>query len=161
MNEISAAAGITAFDSLEEFIRINQKNYFSYRENLSGIPGIKLIGFDESQKNNYQYIVIDIKENLTGISRDDLLKILHAENIRARRYFFPGCHKMEPYVSYYPNASLLLPVTEKISRRTLCLPTGASINSEIIINICNIIRFVVENGSQISQMLPSAEIHND
>lgn len=158
MNEISAAAGITSLDSIEEFIRINQKNYYSYREHLSGIPGIKLLNYDEIQKNNYQYIAIDIKENLLGISRDDLLKILHAENIRARRYFYPGCHKMEPYISYYPNAGLLLPVTEKVTKRILCLPTGSSINSKIIQRICSIIRFLAENGAEISQMLMSANI---
>ena len=160
MNEISAATGITSLDSFEEFISINQKNYLSYREYLSEIPGIKLLGYDESQKNNYQYVVIDIKENLAGISRDQLLKILHAENIRVRRYFYPGCHRMEPYISYYPNSSLLLPVTERLSKRILCLPTGPSINSEIIRKISMIIRLVVENAAEINQMLFDVEIHD-
>ena len=160
MNEISAAAGLTSLDSLDKFIRINQKNYFSYRKHLSGISGIKLLSYDEIQKNNYQYVAIDIKEKLFGISRDDLLKIMHAENVRARRYFYPGCHKMEPYISYYPNAGLLLPVTENVTKRILCLPTGPSVNSEIIRRICRIIQFVADNGAEISQMLLSADIHD-
>ena len=67
------------------------------------------------------------------------MKILHAENVRARRYFYPGCHSMEPYRSYYPNAGLLLPETEKLAKRVLCLPTGTAINEEAIKKICEII----------------------
>ena len=43
------------------------------------------------------------------------MKILHAENVIARRYFYPGCHRMEPYKSLFPNAGLVLPETEKIA----------------------------------------------
>ena len=32
-----------------------------------------------------------------GRVRDDLVAALHAENVLARRYFYPGCHRLEPY----------------------------------------------------------------
>ncbi len=41
-----------------------------------------------------------------------LVRVLHAENVLARRYFYPGCHEMEPYRSYFPHAGLVLPETE-------------------------------------------------
>ena len=70
--------------------------------------------YNEAQKPNYQYLVLEIDEAVIGVSRDQLVAILEAENVKARRYFYPGCHRMEPYRSYFPHASLLLPETEKL-----------------------------------------------
>ncbi|WP_242463006.1 DegT/DnrJ/EryC1/StrS family aminotransferase, partial [Trichormus variabilis] len=72
---------------------------------------------------------------ILGISRDQLLKTLQAENVIARRYFYPGCHNMEPYYSYYPYSKLLLPETEKVVQRVISLPTGTSVSIDDITNI--------------------------
>ena len=57
---------------------------------------------------------VDAKD--LGMDRDLLMKILHAENILARRYFYPGCHQMQPYRSYFLNAGLLSPMDQKSER---------------------------------------------
>ena len=119
MSEVSAAMGLTSLESLEEFISVNYENYLTYCNGLEGIPGVELIKFTGKEKNNYQYVVLEIDEAQAGLSRDLLVKILHAENILARRYFYPGCHQMEPYRSYFPNARLLLPETEKLTAEGL------------------------------------------
>lgn len=149
MSEISAAMGLTSFESLSQFIDINYNNYLAYARNLSGLPGIRLIGFDEKEKNNHQYVVIEVDEKLAGINRDLLIKILFAENIRARRYFFPGCHQMEPYRSYFPNAGLVLPETEKLTLEVLQLPTGTAVGEEEINQIGALIHFAIAHGSEI------------
>jgi len=153
MNEVSAAMGLTGLESLEEFIAINYCNYKHYKNGLQDIPGIKFINYDSEEKCNYQYIILEIDEQVTGISREQLIKILHAENILVRRYFYPGCHKMEPYSSYFPHAGLLLPETEKLSNRVLALPTGTSVNSEDISTICQIIKLVITNSSELKEKI--------
>lgn len=153
MNEVAAAMGLNSLESLNEFIEINYQNYQKYRTELAGIPGINMLNYDEREKQNFHYIVIKVDDKKTGISRDQLMRILHAENIRVRRYFYPGCHRMEPYRSYYPNAGLLLPETEKIVKQVLCLPTGKTVHTEDIDKICQIIRFVVEKSVEINQCL--------
>ena len=153
MNEASAAMGITSLESLEEFITANHQNYKAYKQNLSDIPGISLMNYNENEKCNYQYIVIEIDESITNINRDTLVEILHAENVIARRYFFPACHKMEPYFSIYPNAGDRLPETEKIASRIICLPTGTDISTDEVRGICHILRFVIENGKEINKKL--------
>jgi len=149
MSEVSAAMGLTSLESLREFIEINQRNYGVYSRGIADIPGIQLTAYDEEEKNNYQYVVIELDEKVTGISRDLLAKILHAENVLVRRYFYPGCHQMEPYHSYFPNAGLVLPETEKLTLKVLQLPTGTAVGEEEINQICEIIRFAVANGSEI------------
>lgn len=139
MSEVSAAMGITSLESLDEFIEVNRQNYYAYHEGLTGLPGIKLFPIDVTEQQNYQYIVIEVDETKAGISRDLLVKILHAENVIARRYFYPGCHRMEPYRSYFPHAGLLLPETEKLCERVIILPTGTTISVEMVQQICGII----------------------
>ena len=153
MSEVSAAMGLTGLESLEEFIGTNYRNYKHYEYNLEGIPGVQLIRYDETEKRNYQYIVLEIDDRITGVSRDKLIEILHAENILARRYFYPGCHKMEPYRSYFPHAGLMLPNTEKLVRRVMSLPTGTAVGVEEISMICEILKFVVMHGQEIREML--------
>lgn len=146
MNEMSAAMGLTSLESLDEFVDINRRNYDLYHRELSGIPGITLTPYDGAERNNYQYVILDIDQDQTALSRDQLVKILWAENILSRRYFFPGCHRMEPYRSYYPHAGLLLPQTERIVQRLMALPTGTAVDEADIRRICQVLRLAVSCG---------------
>ncbi|MEH2069204.1 MAG: DegT/DnrJ/EryC1/StrS family aminotransferase [Nostoc sp.] len=150
MTEVSAAMGLTSLESIDNFIETNYRNYKWYQQELADIPGIYLLNYNENEKCNYQYIVLEIEESETQISRDKLLEILHAENVIARRYFYPGCHRMEPYHSYFPYARLLLPETEKLGDKVLLLPTGSSSNKEQILIIAQIIRIAITEAKNIS-----------
>ena len=153
MSEVSAAMGLTGLESLEEFIAANYRNYKHYQRELTDIPGVQLIAYDEAEKCNYQYIVVEIDEELTHVGRDQLVEILQAENVLARRYFYPGCHRMEPYRSYFPHAGLLLPETERVVKRVLSLPTGTAVGPGEIRRICQIIRLAVSYGGEIRERL--------
>jgi len=149
--------GLTSLESLEAIIETNRRNYHAYQKHLEGIPGCSLIAYDESESNNYQYIVVELDEATTGISRDLLVRILHAENVRARRYFYPGCHRMEPYRSYYPNAGLLLPETEKLVERVMSLPTGTAVGEPEVEQICALIHLAVTRSAEVVAALGNEE----
>jgi dTDP-4-amino-4,6-dideoxygalactose transaminase len=153
MSEVSAAMGITSLESLAEFTAINRLNYWQYREQLQDVPGIRVLPYDETELSNYQYVVIEVDERTTQVHRDGLLRVLWAENIIARRYFYPGCHRMEPYRSHDPNSGARLPVTERLADRVLLLPTGTSVGREEIQTICRIIQAAVRHGDRISRHL--------
>jgi dTDP-4-amino-4,6-dideoxygalactose transaminase len=155
MSEVSAAMGITGLESIDDFVEANQQNYKQYQRELQDLAGIRLFNYNEIDFCNYQYVILEIDETITNISRNQIMKILHAENVLARRYFYPCCHRMEPYRSFFPHAGLLLPETEKISNRVLVLPTGTSISSDDIFKITQLIRYCVNNGLEISQKLQS------
>jgi dTDP-4-amino-4,6-dideoxygalactose transaminase len=140
MNEISAAMGLTNLEAMGEIIEVNRRNYESYREGLAGALGISVINYDPSERNNYQYVVIEVDPEVSPRNRDEIVEALHAENIIARKYFWPGCHKMEPYRSLQPNAELLLPETERMAARVIVLPTGQAIDLDQIHYICKIIK---------------------
>jgi dTDP-4-amino-4,6-dideoxygalactose transaminase len=143
MSEISAAMGLTNLESIDEFIAINRRNYQLYRELLSGLPGIQVIHYDPQQSNNFQYMVIEVDESASGYSRDALVAHLHTQNIIARKYFWPGCHRMEPYKSLQPNADLLLQRTNAVAARIVVLPTGQAIGEDEVRRVCDSIASVV------------------
>jgi dTDP-4-amino-4,6-dideoxygalactose transaminase len=155
LNEVAAAMGLTNLESMDEFIAVNRRNYSHYAMELDGIEGVNLLVYDGAEKCNYQYVVLEIDEGKTIVTRDQLMEILHAENILARRYFYPGCHRMEPYRSHFPHAGILLPETERLTGRVLSLPTGTSVGPDEIGKICRLIRLVVSNGQEVSEKYAS------
>jgi len=153
MNEAAAAMGLTNMESLDEFVAVNRSNYECYFSCLKDICGIKILRYENNEKRNYQYIILEVDEVESGLSRDELLKVLHRENILARSYFNPGCHRMEPYRSYFPHAHLLLPQTEKVAQRVLVLPTGTAVTPDQISIVCSIIRTAIENAPKVKERL--------
>ncbi|MBI5418324.1 aminotransferase class I/II-fold pyridoxal phosphate-dependent enzyme [Candidatus Poribacteria bacterium] len=153
MSEMSAAMGLTSLESLDYFIEVNKRNYYQYKNELAEIQGINIIKYKENEKNNFQYKILEIDQEKTKLNRDELQEILWAENVIARRYFFPGCHRMEPYISYFPHSSLLLQQTERLAKILLSLPTGTGVSSEDINKICNIIKIAIKNGTDVNKQL--------
>lgn len=153
MPEVAAAMGLTSLESIEEFRTVNQRNYREYRNCLADLPGLRLLSFDENEKHNFQYVVAEVDASAAGLARDELMHLLHAENVLARRYFYPGCHRMEPYRSYYPHARFLLPVTEQITERVLVLPTGTAIGHQQIRQIHGILRVALAEAERVRQQL--------
>ncbi|HXT59884.1 MAG TPA: aminotransferase class I/II-fold pyridoxal phosphate-dependent enzyme [Pirellulales bacterium] len=153
MHEFSAAAGLTNLESVAEFIADNRRNYESYRDELRSIPGLSLLEYDERERCNYQYVVVEVDEAACQVGRDFLAEVLWAENVLARRYFYPGCHRVEPYRSLYPDASDRLPATESVAERVLLLPTGSTIEAAEIRAICEILRTAVRQGPELTRRL--------
>ncbi|MDB1090301.1 dTDP-4-dehydro-6-deoxyglucose aminotransferase [Streptomyces sp. ACA25] len=147
MSEASAAMGLTSLDAFDDVVRQNRSNYEQYRAELSGLPGVSVIDFDHEELNNYQYVIIEVDEEITGLPRDLLLALLRAENVVAQRYFSPPCHRMEPYRS---RQDAHLPHTEELSARVLALPTGSTISREDIRRVCNIVRLAASRGSELT-----------
>jgi dTDP-4-amino-4,6-dideoxygalactose transaminase len=143
LSEMAAALGLTSLESIESFTERNRQNHATYQHELSSVTGVQLLPYGSDEAHNYQYVVLEVDPGAAGLSRDELMQVLHAENVLARRYFYPGCHRMEPYRSYYPNSGLLLPHTEALCARVLQLPTGTAVSAEVISAIVEILRDAV------------------
>lgn len=139
MTEVCAAMGLTNLEGIEDLVAINRRNYEAYRIGFVNVPGVTLMPYDPSELGNYQYVVVEVDEAMTGLSRDEMIKVLHSANVLARKYFWPGCHRMEPYCTLNPSADVLLPVTKRIAERVIVLPTGQTISTSIVSRICQII----------------------
>ncbi|MEZ5940489.1 MAG: DegT/DnrJ/EryC1/StrS family aminotransferase [Planctomycetaceae bacterium] len=139
MSEFHASMGLTSLDAMDEFVKRNTKNLHAYREELRNVPGLSFTPQTLDQSND-QYVVLTIHPETAGMSRDELLLVLHSENIIARRYFFPSCHRMAPYAGETQHTPVALTATESISNQVLQLPTGMQVDEKIIARIASIIR---------------------
>lgn len=157
MSEVSAAMGLASLDQMDAFIARNRANHAAYSEGLAGVPGVEVAPYNAKERCNFQYVIAEVDEALFGLSRDALLGVLRAENVLARRYFYPGCHRMEPYRSLQPNAGLWLGETERLCGRVLALPTGTAVDEGSIGRICGIIRAAGEHAGALRPLL--AETH--
>lgn len=155
MSEVSAAMGLTSLESIDDFITVNRNHYLQYLEELRDLPGVRVLVPDATEKSNYQYVVLEIDAAAAKLTRDEVVRVLWAENVIARRYFYPGCHRMEPYRSYYPHAGLVLPVTEQLVERVMVLPTGTAVLPKDISIICQIIKTALLAAKEVHQHLSS------
>ena len=144
MIEVAAAMGLVNLDAIDGVIEANRRNHKAYREALAGLRGISLLDFRDTERNNYQYVVMEVGDGCP-VARDRIIEALHAENIRARKYFWPGCHNMSPYRELYPHAGLLLPNTQRVADRVVVLPTGAMMNEEMVGTVASVIRVLLED----------------
>jgi dTDP-4-amino-4,6-dideoxygalactose transaminase len=137
MSEIAAAMGLVNLDDVESIIDSNRRNHDLYKNGLKDVPQLSLLGLDQAERNNFQYVVVEVEKN-SPVSRDSLVDALHAENVLARKYFWPGCHRMNPYCDLYPNAELSLPQTTSVADRVIVLPTGTTVSNDHIRTIVEI-----------------------
>ena len=137
MSELSAAMGNASLDTYTRRLTINEQNFKNYQQHLEGIAGLEMVKFPQAEVNNYQYVVIKIDSASFGCDRDQLLSTLVQHNILARRYFYPGCHRAEPYASATHSP---LPNTDSLSNQVLSLPTGPDVCEEDVVKICKVIR---------------------
>jgi dTDP-4-amino-4,6-dideoxygalactose transaminase len=128
MSELSAATGLTALESRDAFVARNLENLAAYRAALDKVGGLRVWNPSSGERRNDQYVVVEVDEAAAGISRDEIVCALHAENVLAKRYFWPGCHRMEPYRSLQDWRSNQMTHTERLCDRLLQLPTGTAVS---------------------------------
>jgi dTDP-4-amino-4,6-dideoxygalactose transaminase len=139
---MSEAQAAIALLSLEDFPQNQQKNeslYRIYEDRLKHIPGIRLVKPAGVTFSNYQYIVCEVDENSFDLSRESLIAVLKAENVNARRYFYPGVHRSIGYKSSQAEHLYRLPVTDHLCETCIQFPVGALVDGDAVNTICELI----------------------
>ncbi|MCP5479031.1 MAG: aminotransferase class I/II-fold pyridoxal phosphate-dependent enzyme [Rhodanobacteraceae bacterium] len=134
MPEINAAMGLVNLEALPDFIGVNRGRYAAYWDVLADIEGVAIIEYYDQDSPNYQYVVVELSKDYP-VGRERVVASLHAENILARKYFWPGCHGMRPYRDLYPHARLLLPNTKSLGESIVVLPTGNAASDAVIATV--------------------------
>ncbi len=145
MSELSAAMGLASLDAFTSFVAANRRNYERYREGLRDAPAVQVIDYADGDEHNFHYVVIEVP----AACRDALVRVLLAENVLARRYFHPGCHRLGPYRD---GAAPLL-VTETVAGRVVTLPTGTAMSGEDVDRVCAIIRLAMTHADELERRL--------
>lgn len=139
MNEIQAAFGLLAIESVEnETLKRKQIASF-YRNQLSQIEGIRFMEDFPEVISNYSYFPVWIDEEVFGLSRDQVYENLKQHKIYSRRYFYPLISKFSPYNQLASASASNLPVAEEVARGILCLPIYSDLDLSDVKKICNLI----------------------
>lgn len=135
LNELQAAFGLVALNKIDESIAKRKSIANYYDKAFSTIAGIKTLDNHSSLELNYSYYPIIIDQDKFGLTRDELLEKLQANNILARRYFYPLVTQFELYkgdASSTPNAKL-------ISEQVLCIPIHNALAEEEQMKVIEVI----------------------
>ena len=151
MNEASAAMGLASLPAITGRIKRLKEIHGMYSKALEVIPGIDLLRVGDRETSNYHYVVVMVDKKKFGVSRDVLASVMWKENVFVRKYFHPGCHRMQFYREAFPDVTWTLPVTEDISDRVLCLPSNLENGEQDAFKIVTIFKIVNENAEEVSQ----------
>ena len=139
MSELQAAVGIMMLDDFEHHRRRNQDLHRHYQACLSGVAGIRILEPCGVTLSNFQSLTVVVNSSQFGLSRDQLLAVLRAENVLASKQFDPPAHLLKGRASGADDGERLKN-TNAAALSTLQLPLGADVSSEDIEVICEIIR---------------------
>ena len=137
MNEFAAAMGICNLRHLEAEIAKRRLAAERYDAQLSGVPGLKLNRAQPGVQANYAYfpVVFDGYK----YSRDEVYDRLAAEDIIARKYFYPLTHSFACYAGKPGFDPADTPVAAYMADRVLTLPLYADLSLADVDRICKII----------------------
>jgi len=135
MNEFQAAMGICNLRHIDDEIAKRKIVVERYIGRLSSVKGIKLCKPQTGAKSNYAYfpVVFDGYK----MSRDEVFEKLKAENIYARKYFYPLTNSFACYKGRFDVEKT--PVAKYVADRVLTLPLYADLALEDVDRICDII----------------------
>ncbi len=152
MSEAQAAMALLSLDSFDETLARNKEFHSRYQIQLSAIPGIKVHHPVCVDSSNYQYLVLEVDEAGFGVNRNTLHRALRAENVIARRYFFPGVHRTPPFDSKMKEQDSLMPITDEVCGKVMQLPLGSRIDCSTVDKICQIIGDVHKHADKIRKI---------
>ena len=139
MSEAQAAIALMSLDDFPANQKNNEILYRLYETHLHEIPGLHLVRPAGVSFSNYQYLVCRVNEREFGLPRDLLIDLLKAENVVARRYFYPGLHRSIPYAQELSQHLDRLPNTDSLCASCIQFPIGALVTAQSVERICDIL----------------------
>jgi perosamine synthetase len=117
MTDIQAAVGLVQLRKLDQLIARRRVLAQRYQRLLAGIPGVRTITDPAYGTTNYQSFWVLLPDDFS-VSRDELLRQLAEAGVSARRGIM-AAHLEPAYEGFMQGP---LPVTERLTARTLILP---------------------------------------
>jgi dTDP-4-amino-4,6-dideoxygalactose transaminase len=137
MNELQALMGLLVLDRLDDLVARRRPLAARYREQLAGVPGLRLPQPPAGTAWNYAYQPVEILPDYP-LSRDALYERLKTFNVFSRRYFYPLLTDFPCYRDL-PRRNPLT-VATGVASRILTLPIYHGLADQEVDGICEIVR---------------------
>ena len=137
MNEVQAAMGLVQLGHFEEILEKRRAIYDYYVQAFDSVKGISCLVPKEGVENNASYFPIFVEEDY-GMTRDELYNMLKANNIYARRYFYPLVTDFKAYDQLIPKNDLSIARIK--SEQVICLPIYPDLEMSAVERIISLIK---------------------
>jgi dTDP-4-amino-4,6-dideoxygalactose transaminase len=155
LSEIQAAIGLMLLDDFDRIRRDNEEQHRRYESRLISVPGIRVLKPIGVSASNFQHLVGVVDPPAFGLTRDELLSVLKAENIAAERHFHPLPHAVSPFSDIDPDPEQLVN-TKLAADRTFQLPLGARVTLDHVESICDVIHEAHLHAESLRRVLAAA-----
>lgn len=136
MNEFQAAMGICNLRYIDREITKRKIIVDRYIKNFEGYSSIKLVKSQKNIQSNYSYFSILFEGE--AYIRDEVQRVLEANGIFSRKYFYPLTKDLKCYGNDFSEVET--PVAEHVSNRILVLPLFSELSLDEVDRICNIVK---------------------
>lgn len=141
MNELQAALGRAVLRLVGAERERRARIAAIYRNRLGAVPGLRLVAVPAGVGDSHQYLVLRVREDAAGCSRDTLHARLKRFNIVSRRYFRPLCSDYECYRSLPSAQPARLPHAHRVAAEVLSLPYYGALADDDVHRVCDAIAF--------------------
>lgn len=118
MTDLQAAVGLVQLGRLSRIVARRREFADRYRRSIADVAGLRAIDDPDYGTGNVQSFWVEVEDEYT-LDREGLLEALADAGISARRGIM-AAHRQPPYRTFTPAGGL--PVTERLTDRTLILP---------------------------------------
>lgn len=143
MTDVQAAIGLVQLAKLAELVTRRRTLARRYQHLLAGVGGLRTIQDPGYGTTNYQSFWVMLPEEFP-VSRDELLTGLAEAGISARRGIMAA--HLEPAYQDQPHATL--PVTERLTARSLILPLFHDMTEEEQDRVVSVVRSAAGSGPE-------------
>jgi dTDP-4-amino-4,6-dideoxygalactose transaminase len=139
MSEFNAALGLLQLRSTDQAIARRGEIDARYRQGLRAIKGICCVGDAGEWIANYAYFPILVRPEYP-LTRNELYRVLQANDIHARRYFYPLISTFKMYRGLPSAQPAGLPVAHKVAEEVICLPIYPALSNSDVDRIIAILQ---------------------
>ncbi len=134
MTNIQAACGLGQLESIEDFLKTKRWMTAEYGKRLAKIKGLQLPVTKDYATNVYWMYSVLVTEEFP-LSRDAFRTALKEKGIDTRDFFPSSAH--QPVIQKLYGTKETFPVSERIARCGLYLPSGLALTLEQLTYVCD------------------------
>lgn len=138
MNEVEAAMGLLQLKHIDAALEARAAIYRRYAEALADIPTLTLLQPPADTGWNHAYCPVLVSAD-HPISRDSLFERLKANDIHARRYFYPLISSFPMYRGLPSAHPERLGNAHRIADQVICLPIHPALTDDDLASILDIL----------------------
>jgi dTDP-4-amino-4,6-dideoxyglucose len=149
MTEVCALVGLELLPQLDEVVKHRSAMADRYRAKLD-LPGLQHQRVQHHSVSSWLYYQFLVDEGKFGLTRDELITALTAENLAARRFNFPANHRLTCYGHL---RSPSLPSAEYVASHSVALPLYTDMTPAEVGAVSACVRAVYEHRDAVRAKL--------